>query len=244
MKSLRLTLHTLSAAVAAAILAGATVDASGTTAQIRSSGTHTSPVRARMSSNARRRALLYVSDSSAGTVFVYSYPGLRPMGAISSFDFPAGLCVDPQTGDFWVTDSTATTVYEFAHGGTEPIRTLQAGGDEYPDACAVNPTNGDLAAANVTFGGDDPGDVLIFKGGTGTPRTYQLRHAFDVDFLGYDNSGNLFVDTSEGAGFRLDELRSGAKKFVHIPWKGPAIASPGGVQYDNGSLAVGDAEKG
>ena len=43
-----------------------------------------------------------------------------------------------------------------------------------------------------------------------------------------------------GGRFKLDELHHREKRFLNIPWKGPAIRSPGGLQYDNGSLAVGD----
>ena len=193
---------------------------------------------------AKSKALLYVSNEYAQTVNVYAYPSLKPMGALSGFLTPEGLCVDKKTGDIWVTDTLRYSVYEFAHGGTMPIRTIdQPYG--YVQDCSVNPVNGDLAIANVTYEGDDPGDVAIYNGSSGKPAKYSDKRIFEVNHLGYDEGGNLFVDAVQtGTGFRLDELPAGGTKLEQLHWKGPHVKYPGGVQYDGTSVAVGDSYRG
>jgi len=194
---------------------------------------------------AKRGALLYVSDEDAGTVLVYTYPGLKPAGSLSGFSTPAGMCTD-KAGNVWITDTLGSDVVEFAHGGTTPIQTLGDGAG-FADGCAVNPVDGDLAVANNTVGGDDPGDIVIYPGGSGTPAAYYDRHVFLMYFPAYDPEGNLFVDSSSfghRGRFRLDELPSGGKKLVNVPWQGPKIARPANVQYAGGVLAVGDGVTG
>jgi len=193
---------------------------------------------------AKSKALLYVSDEYAQAVNVYAYPSLKPMGALSGFLTPEGLCVNKKTGDIWVTDTLRYSIYEFAHGGTTPIRTIDQP-DGYVQDCSVNPVNGDLAIANITYGGDDPGYVAIYKSGSGKPATYYDKRIFEVNHLGYDDGGNLFVDEFQlGAGFRLDELPAGGTKLEQLHWQGPRVKYPGGVQYDGTSVAVGDSYRG
>ncbi|HEY1680591.1 MAG TPA: hypothetical protein VGF98_02985 [Candidatus Tumulicola sp.] len=194
---------------------------------------------------AKRSALLYISDQDTGTVFMYSYPSLKPAGLLTGINNPTGMCVDPKTGNVWITESSpyAAGAVEFAHGATKPIRTLQIGEDNIADACAVNPTKGELAVANITFGGDDPGDVILFNLRTGKSKTYYEKGLYYVEFLGYDDRGNLFVDgtpTYYQSLFRFDELPNGANKLVNIRWRGPQIAYAGNVQYDGSNIAVGD----
>ncbi len=196
---------------------------------------------------AKRGALLYVSDPDAGTVFMYSYPALKPAGMLTGIDSPTGMCVDKKTGNVWITETSpyAAGAMEFAHGGTTPIQTLQIGSDNFANACAVNPTNGELAIANVTFGGDDPGDVIVFNVHTGKSKTYHEKGMFYYEFLGYDSRGNLFVAGTPpyyGTMFRFAELPSGARKLVNIRWHGPPISLPGNVQDDGTSITVGSVQ--
>jgi len=195
---------------------------------------------------AKRGALLYVSDEDAGTVFIYTYPGLKPAGSLSGFSTQAGMCVDPKSGNVWITDTLGSDIVEFAHGGTTPIETLGDGAG-FADGCAVNPVDDDLAVANNTVGGDDPGDVVIYPGGSGTPATYYDRRVLLMYYPAYDPQGNLFVDAQwygHGGRLRLDELTSGGKKLSNVPWHGPKITQPSNVQYAGGNLAVGDGSTG
>jgi hypothetical protein len=194
-----------------------------------------------MKPDAKRTALLYISVRVAGKVLVYSYPNLVLTVTLTGFLSPSGLCVNSKTRNIWVTDTLGTKVSEFAHGGTTPIRTLSTN-DGYVDACAVNPKNGDLAVANNTLQGSDPGDLMVFKNGNGSPKIYSDPQIFLMDFVSYDGSGNVFIDgyAFRKPHFRLDELVKGAKGLSNIPWLGPKIKSAGGVQYDGKSVAIGD----
>ncbi len=199
-------------------------------------------------SDAKRSALLYISDLDDSKVFVYSYPAFAPVGRLSGISAPAGMCVDPKTGNVWIAERNGSSswVAEYRHGGTKSIRTLQIGYGNEANACAVNPTNGDVAVANSTYGGDDPGDVIIFDARTSKPTTYVDKGMFFDEFLGYDPNGNLFVDGTPFGGsstFRLDELPAGAKHLVNIRWRGPQIIYPGNVQYDGTNMTVGDMRK-
>jgi hypothetical protein len=101
--------------------------------------------------SAKRGALLYISDLDASKVFVYSYPSLAPVGMLSGISLPAGMCVEPKTGNVWIAERGGYTswVAEFRHGGTKSIRTLQIGSEDEAHACAVNPTNGDVARSRT-----------------------------------------------------------------------------------------------
>jgi hypothetical protein len=191
-------------------------------------------------------ALLYVSDPDAGTVFIYSYPALKPAGRLTRINSPTGMCVDQKTGNVWITETNpyAAGAIEFAHGGRKAIETLQIGSGNFANACAVNPTNGELAVANRTFDGDDPGDVIVFNVHTGKSKTYYDKSLFYVEFLGYDSRGDLFVDSTRGGTmFRFAELPKGARKLVNIRWHGPSISLPGNVQDDGTSITVGSVQE-
>jgi DNA-binding beta-propeller fold protein YncE len=198
-----------------------------------------------MSPSARRRALLYISDEDAGKVLVYSYPDLTLTGTLTGFTAPTGLCVNPKTGAVWVTDILQYKVTEFEHGGATPVRTLDTNVG-FDDACAVDPVSGDLAVANNTVQGSDPGNLMVFKRARGKPQVYSDPKVFLVDFVTYDGGGNLFFDGfayKQGSHFRLDELPAGAHQLVNIAWTGPKIRFAGGVQYEGSTLAVADARK-
>jgi hypothetical protein len=195
-----------------------------------------------------RPALLYVSDDEKDDVLVYSYPSLKVVRTLPNIKSPAGLCVDPKDGSVWVTVSSdfVSQIVEFSHGGTKPIRTLQDSRGEDIVGCAVSPTSGDVAVSNATFGGDDPGDVVVYNLHTGKSKTYHDKQMLYFGSLGYDTGGNLFVDgrpSSYNSTFRLDELPDGGNKLVNIRWRGPTIRDPGNVQYDGTSVTVGDTDK-
>jgi hypothetical protein len=198
--------------------------------------------------DAKRSALLYVSDRDAGTVYMYGYPSLKPAGTLSGLNSPTGMCVDKNTGNVWITETGpyVTEAVEFAHGGAKPIRTVQIQADNFFNACAINPISNELAVANITFGGDDPGDVVRFNLATGEPQAYYGKGIYYIQFVGYDESGNLFVDgTPKGfhSSFRLNKLSSGARSLVKIRWRGPHIVYSGNIQYDGSHMTVGDVGK-
>jgi hypothetical protein len=184
-------------------------------------------------------ALLYVSDPAAKGLHIYSYPDLRMVGNIVGLRDAEGLCVDSRTGSVWVTLPSFHKVVEFPHGGVSPIRTLK--NDYLPlSACAVD-QSGDVAA-DAPLSGSDPGAMVVFKNGRGKPEYYQSRRIIMYGFVGYDDSGNAFVD---GGGedlfhFELAELPAGQSKLKNVTPHHLTIHRQGGVQYDGTDLAVGD----
>ncbi|MGC9993594.1 MAG: hypothetical protein ABSD52_14540 [Candidatus Cybelea sp.] len=185
-----------------------------------------------------RQALLYVSDTATNSVSIYSYPRLKLTGKLFGIKRPAGLCVDPRTGDVWVVSELAPEIIEFPHGGTKRMHRLDLGyGFE---ACAVD-ASGNLAVARYN-NYDDPGALFIFKNGRGKPAIYDSPKMFYYVFVGYDSSGNAFVDGGWNA--KLEELPAGGEKLKNVTPKGLTLRSPGGVQYDGTNLAVGNAKRG
>src|ERR1700735_3182827 len=77
-----------------------------------------------MAAEAKSQDLLYVSNSLFNEVWVFSYPGGHPVGDLTGFALPAGICVNQHTGDIFVSDVLANRIQAYAHGGTNPIRTL------------------------------------------------------------------------------------------------------------------------
>ena len=144
-----------------------------------------------MSPDAKKIPLLYVSDLGTGDVYIYAYRTGVLKGTLTGFNRPWGLCTDG-VGNVYVTDNAAARIRKYAHGGTKPIAVLKDPG-ETPGGCAVDPTTGDLAIANVSTLASDPGNVVIFGKGRGR-RTFKAPGISYYEYCGYDNAGNLFVD--------------------------------------------------
>jgi hypothetical protein len=190
-------------------------------------------------------ALLYVSEPATSRVSFYSFPALTYKGALTHLRAATGLCSDPRTGNVWVISFTSGgyVFSEFAHGGTKPLLTLKTSEPDL-NACAVNPNTGDLAVAQ-TNDFDDAGGLFVFSSASSKPAYYEDRNMFFYYFVGYDASGNVFVDGyGNGGKFRLDELPSGGKKLIDVTPAGIKIGMAGGVQYDGTDMAVGDQHKG
>jgi hypothetical protein len=183
------------------------------------------------------RSLLYVSDTSAHYVEVYTYPGLKFVGRLTGFVYPAGECVD-KAGNVWITDAGSAAVYEYAHGGTSPIETI-TDGMYIPSGCAIDPKTGDLAVANGNV------QVLIFPGASGSPIAYRDFNFSQTTSLSYDRSDNLFVDGLDGSGvFHYAELPAGAEVLTDITLNGFPYGtnSPGGVRWDGNYITVSDSQ--
>ncbi len=191
-----------------------------------------------MDAQARRRTLLYGASFDSNTVYVYAYPKGTLVGMLTGFNEPQGECVD-QGGNVFIANTGASQILEYAHGATSPIATL-SDPNQYPVACSVSAINGDLAVANIASTSGGPGSVSIYKKATGAPKNDVDSNFFRMDFLGYDDKGNLFVDgTDSSGGFRYAKLPSARKTFVDITLN-KAIAFPGDVQYDGKYVTIGD----
>jgi hypothetical protein len=172
--------------------------------------------------------LLYVSDSSSGNVYIFSYPTGRPVGTLKGFD-AWNLCGD-SSGNVFITVQ-AGRILEFTHGGTKPVNTLRD--SYYPIACSVDPNTGNLGVAN------ESGSVSIYPKATGQPTLYKT--PLIPLFCAYDNAGNLFAASSGAPGVRIAELRKGGTAFTTFTYRGRNAGEPAGLQWVGGRLAVGIA---
>ncbi len=170
-----------------------------------------------MAPEAKNTDLAYVGGFY-GDVSAFTTP-------VSSMSTPSvdaqGLCA-AKTGNWWAVASGADEVLEYAHAGTTPLKA----------------TTGDLA---VTILGT--GDVVLFTGGSGSGSTIadDLSSSY---FDGYDNKGDLFVDGFTPSDmYGVVELPKGSSTFESIKLS-RTLEFPGGIQWYDGYLALGDQEAG
>jgi hypothetical protein len=193
-----------------------------------------------MAAEAKSDNLLYVSTRGTEDVYVYSYPKGKLVGTLTGFETPQGECVD-SAGDVFITNTEAAQILEYAHGGTSPIATI-SDPDGVPQGCAIDPTTGDLAVADI---GGNPsstqGNIGIYPHASGTPKYYTDTDLYRPYFCGYDDKGNLFVDGTArpSGGFQLAELGAKSRSFTNIAVN-HSIHWPGGVLWDGAYVAVGD----
>ena len=157
---------------------------------------------------------------------MFSLPDLKFQGAVAGFDFPEGLCSDAN-GNVWVADYENTI--ELSHEG-KVLQTLPLYRG-FPVSCAVNPKNGDLAVASL-MGTSYAGMIEVYKHASGIPRIVACPNLANYFFVGYDPSGNIYVDgRTYSQKFQLcrgkdtDSILS----LVHV--RGIVINDPGMIQW-------------
>jgi hypothetical protein len=173
--------------------------------------------------------LVYATGACGGTC-VLSYPGGALVGSLNVGD--AGACSDT-SGHVYIANENS--LFEFAHGGESPLKTFTVSGGVI-DACSVDPATGNVAVAVGQF---NDYNVAVFPGGSGSPATYVID--FDIQFCGYDNSGNLFVDgygDGSGESFSLYELAKLGNQFANISISPSLPVRPGQVQWDGKFITV------
>lgn len=184
-----------------------------------------------------RQNLLYVSDVGTGKVNLYSYPGGKLVGTLSGFQRPQAMCVNKE-GDVFIPDLNAFKVFEYRHGAKKSTAALSDPGQD-PDDCAVDPTTGALAVANLSSPYSGPGNVIVYAHGKRRVfRDPQIRYYL---FCGYDNRGNLYLDGMSSGNFQFAELPKGSTSFVNITLD-KHFRYGGAVQWDGRDVAVGDYE--
>lgn len=178
--------------------------------------------------------LLYVGDSTL--VRVYSYPRGKFAGTLKPSNQVSGMCSNSVTGDFFLVEFI--DIVEYAHDGWSPINTLQ-----YPGhsawSCAVDPRSGDLAVTDFDYP-----QVLVYPGGTGTPKTYGNLPGFhNSGDCAYDNRGNLYVaGGGESHQFVLDEISKRGAAF-NVRLRSTPPTSPNayaGLQWDGAHVLLSD----
>ncbi len=182
--------------------------------------------------------LLYVSDLETFDVDVYSFPSLARIGKLTGFNEPQGECADAD-GNVWIASTRDYKMYEFAHGGRRPIVTLT---DPlgYPAGCAIDPTSGNLAVANIEdYSG--AASVLIYKHARGTPAVYSNPNQITNYFAGYNGKGDLYVSgkTSHKA-YSLSVLTHGRSSMSSVAIRSGTLYFPGTVAWHGATLVLGD----
>jgi hypothetical protein len=184
-----------------------------------------------MDAAAKSDKLLYINDFINADVEVFTYPQLRLAGVLTGFSELRGMCTDP-TGYVWITDQAKGEVFEYAHGGTTPVNVLTA---PDPWGCATSPRGGDLAVSYAAAG-----QIEIFHNAAGSGTVVTDANFAGTNFLGYDKTGNLFVDGYDSSNkFHYAELPAGGNSFTDITLS----QTPGGegnVQWDGTYMAIGD----
>ena len=190
-----------------------------------------------IAAGAKASNLIYVSDIGGEVVDVFSYPNGKPLGTLTGFDEPNGLCVDGK-GDLFVADTYHARLVEYAHGSAKPKAILKNDG-YLPIGCAVDPKTNNLAVTNYSSNSYFPqGTVSIFKEGRGKPTEYTaLTETF---FCTYDDNGDLFIDGNNFSGTpTLAELADGSDSVQGISLN-VQVGWSGGLQWDGKELAMGD----
>lgn len=177
------------------------------------------------------KELLYISGAVTNTVYVYDYKTKTLVGELTGFDQPSGQCVDAK-GDIWITDWQSFEVSEYAHGGTSPIAVLKM--ENLQTGCSIDPTTGDLAVSNAD------GLLDIWKKARGRPKEFASRACPVFWAPGYDNHGNLFVESAEsGFGAYVCGLPHGGRSLQVVPFN-QTINYGAGAMWDGKYMTFGD----
>ncbi|HET6277099.1 MAG TPA: hypothetical protein VFE16_14315 [Candidatus Cybelea sp.] len=186
--------------------------------------------------NAKNSELLYVTEIFTGAVDIDLGSTWSKVGDIYPSVNPFSLCVDAAQ-DVYVVDDTVNQVSEYAHGGVVPIKTL-TDHQGNATACAVNPSNDDLAVANNQGPSYAPGNVILYRGGKGSPIKYTAPGFVYYNSVAYDLSGDLFVSGAGGAS-PLAELPMGQKQFETLSLN-QTLGDPQSIAWDGTFLAIAD----
>jgi hypothetical protein len=191
-----------------------------------------------MTPNASTQTLLYVTDSGANHVNVYSYPSGALAGKLTGFQSPSGDCSD-KAGNVWIVNALSSNIDEYAHGGTKAISTLKLSSALNLIGCAVDSTSGNLAVTNIGPPGGR-GAVWVYTDAKGTPEEYTSSVLENPYFCSYDTEGDLFVDGLDPSGhFVLFELPHGGTALEEIKLN-QSVVFPGGVQVGASYVVIGD----
>jgi len=188
----------------------------------------------------RTSKLLFVSDYAAGDVYIYKMPDVALKGTLTGFSGPQGECSDAR-GNIWITNTNKSQVLQYSWNG-KPLKTLSDPG-YYPDGCAVNDGNGDVAVSNFEDTSGGPGNVSVFHNGSGSPVVLTNPSQYYYFFPAYDISGNLYVDGVDASEFNiLSECPVGSGNCTSLTVSGASLYAPGGLNWDkpNNNLVIGD----
>ena len=205
--------------------------------QTSASATHADRGKSWMLPEAKSEDLLYATAPESNIVYVLSFPSGKPVGTLSGFHRPLGVCVD-KAQDVWVVNAEPgyPSVVEYAHGGTSPIATLYGMGP-YPVGCSVDHTTGNLAVTNWA----SPASVAVYANAQGEPTSYTDSSALWLYYCSYDNASNLYVSGVTDAGPTFGELPAGSGRFTQIQIPERLSKDFGPIQWDGKYVAIAHA---
>ncbi|MGB8908461.1 MAG: hypothetical protein WCC84_06900 [Candidatus Cybelea sp.] len=178
----------------------------------------------------RFRRILFGTDVGTGDVYMLAMPQMSLVGTITGFVFPQGECSDRQ-GNIWIADTDADQVLEYSRTGTLLNTIVDSYG--FPQSCAINPINNAIAVADGDSLDGSPGQVLIYSSPSSSPTVLTNPTQTFYEFLGYDPSGDLWVD-GFGPEYGIPIVSScGASSCSTINLSGGTIGFPGAIQWDN-----------
>ncbi|HVN69213.1 MAG TPA: hypothetical protein VMU38_06170 [Candidatus Binatia bacterium] len=222
--------HALTSFVAAALLAGCGgAPGSPLASAVPQSRSHGQP--------GATGDLIYVTNVCGGAC-IFSYPGGKLAG-VATLNAVGAPCADASGNVFIpVLAGSQDDIFEYAHGGTLPTAKLAMPYPSNDQGCSVDPVTGNLAAAYQASPGSN--GVAIFQNAQGAPTLYQDAQ-LTIEYCGYDNQGNLFVDGAGNAShpFGFAELPKGASEFTDISVN-VSVQDPGQVQWDGQYITVED----
>lgn len=187
--------------------------------------------------------IMFVSDYALGDVYIYAMPDVTLKATLTGFSGPQGMCTDGS--NIYITNTNTSQVFKYSRTGSL-LNTLNDTG-EYPTGCSVNRSNGDVVVSNIVNTSGGPGNLELFKGGTGTPTPLTNSNQYEYFFPTYDNAGNVYVDGfSNSFFFLLSECSTTSLSCHNVGVSGASPFFPGGLNWDrvNNALVVGDQECG
>jgi hypothetical protein len=177
-------------------------------------------------------ALLYVMMGESST-HILTYPGLEKVKRFPGWGLSAS---NPNTGDVLI-GGIGGDFSLYAHGGTKPLHVFQPNTEEATFyGCAFDPTSDAIALTGNAEGGG--AFVYVYEATTSTPTKYTLPNMRYLEFAGYDDQGDLFVDGYPSDNqVILAELPKGASAFVDLTIDG-TIKDPRSIQWDGSYITV------
>jgi hypothetical protein len=175
----------------------------------------------------RATRLAFLSDLATGDIYIFALPKFTLKGTLTGFSQPQGMCSDT-SGNVYVANTEATQVIEMSRTG-ELLKTY-ADSYGFPVGCAVDPTTGNLAVADIS-GVSGGGQVLVFPSGSHTPIVLSNPAEYSYYFVGYGPNGALWTSGRDITGAYIVSA-CGASACSTITLSGGTIYFPGPVQWD------------
>lgn len=172
--------------------------------------------------------LIYGCVLNSGTCVWFDKGSDAIAGQINTLSDPAGIGVDPSTGDLFIANAGASNIVKFAPGSTTPLATFSDAG-EFPNDVAVG-TNGDVYVANFSTTSRGPGTITVYDPSGNVLRTLTDPRVLQGESVTLDEKTDLvfcFRNTS-----RLGECDDFPGARGHGVERASGWKLPGGSTFD------------